>query len=270
MKLSSKTKIRILYAVLGVIIVIMAFFGISLAVEMHTDRQGRAFNAALPVDFIPRETVQLPNPDSEVRLFAEIISVEEEEEIAFVPLVDFDEMRNQFPSIVAWIQSEGTVINYPIVQGEDNDFYLDRLPNRQRHPWGSIFLDYRNAIDFSDSSILIYGHNMRSGDMFGSLKYYANQAHFEEHSTMLIFTPTNNFVLELFAGYLLDSAFEVPPMYFTDEEHFYSFVNNIRRRSIFQSEVEVNYGDRLVFLCTCTTGGNINERLIIVGRLVEF
>jgi len=263
----NKNKIRALFIVLGLSVGAMVFFAGSLLWELYTVGQGQAFYASLSVEVKPRivHTAQTrPSIGGEAFQAPEY---EPEDEAA--PFVDFDAMREIFPDIVAWIQSEGTVINYPIVQGRDNDYYLYRLADGTRHSMGSIFLDYRNAADFSEQSIVIYGHDMRSGDKFGSFRHYSNQQYFEQHSTMFIFTPERDFELVLFAGYVLDSAFEVPPMSFRDLAAFESFIADIRRRSIFKSDVEIGFEDQLVFLATCTTSGSVNERLIIVGKLVE-
>jgi sortase B len=266
-KKESDIKIKILYTALAISVLLVLYFGVSLFLELNTQRTGREFFATMPVEFVPRDILNAPV--GSVHIFHETRE-EHAEEPQFVPFVDFDALRVDFPSIVGWIQSEGTVINYPIVQGVDNDFYLYRLPDGTRHAWGSIFMDYRHAADFSGDIIKIYGHNMRSGDKFGSLKYYESQLYFHNHPTMFIFTPYQNFVLEIFAGYFLDSGFEVPPLTFRDAEHFYEYIIDIRSRSIFTSLLDINFGDQIVLLCTCTESSNRNERLIIAGRLVEF
>ena len=167
-----KPKVAFLYVTLIICIGFVLYFGISLGQEIHTTGQGRAFYATLPVYFMPQEMEispcwELEDVDGTVDLDDLVKPLEE-----FQPLIDFQAKREIFPSIIGWIQSEGTVINYPIVQGANNEFYLHHLPDGVPHPWGAIFLDYRNSGDFSDASNLIYGHNMRSGDMFGSLKQY--------------------------------------------------------------------------------------------------
>jgi len=235
----------------------MVGFAAALVLDLLTIGQGQSFYADQSIEFRPRTQA---SPSGSIQL----TQANETEE----PFVDFDEMREIFPSIVAWIQSEWTVINYPIVQGGDNDHYLYRLADGRSHIMGSIFLDYRNVPDFSDQSIIIYGHDMRSGDMFGSLRHYTDQDYFEAHSSMFIFTPEQDFELLLFSGYVIDSAYEVPPMHFADQEDFDRFVSDIKRRSIFSSDVEVSFGDQIVFLATCTPNNLENERLIIAGKLV--
>ena len=262
---SNKAKIYALSAVLVVSVGFMVAFAIGIILEMRETGQGQAFYADIDVDFMPRSMPRVPSPVVVAATPAEITEEFVEEE--FISFIDFDEMRERFPSIIGWIQSEGTVINYPIVQYTDNDFYLNHKPDRTRHRWGSIYLDYRNSPSFTDNSIIIYGHDMASGDKFGSLLNYQNQAYFEQHDTMFIFTPTGNYVLYLFAGYIINSIVEVPPLHFLDEEDFESYINSIRSRSTFTSDVEVNFGDRVVFLATCTRGGSVHDRFIVAGRL---
>ncbi|MCL1845466.1 MAG: class B sortase [Defluviitaleaceae bacterium] len=227
------------------------YFGASLAIEMRVSRQGAEFYAALPVEFGREGEGERQGGKQDG---SSVSRGSEADELSCLP---------PSPLPPGWIRSEGTPINYPIMQGCDNDFFMHHLPDQSRHAWGSIFLDYRNAADFSDECILIYGHSIRAGDMFGSLRNYANPGFFEAHPRMFIFTPARDFVLHLFAGYVIDSTAEVPPMRFENEEHFDEFIADVRSRSIFSSEVLPTFGDNIVFLCTCTA--NINERLIIVG-----
>ncbi|MCL2840032.1 MAG: class B sortase [Defluviitaleaceae bacterium] len=262
-----KIKVRIMIAILTLSIVSMIGLATALVMELRTDAQGQAFYSEFQIEFMPRPAnLYLPSRDTNA---VELTAQSMDEEEGFAPFLNFDEMRLSFPNIVGWIQSEGTAINYPIVQGTDNDFYLNHLPDGTRHRLGSIYLDYRNASDFSDTTIFIYGHNTPTGDMFAALHHYARQGHFEAHPTMFIFTPERNLIIELFAGYVLDSAFEVPPMGFLDSDDFYEYIHNIESRSIFTGSISPNFGDQLVFLCTCTNGGPASERLIIVGRLIE-
>jgi len=254
-----KRKIVALHIVLALSLGAMAFFAMALVLDKRIKEQGQEFYAAASEEFIPYDIIEII--EIPVSIAPPII------EEAATPFIDFDTMRVNFPNIVGWIQSQGTVINYPIVQGLDNAYYINRLPDNSRHSMGSIFLDYRNSPDFSDQSIIIYGHDMYTGDMFASLRHYANQHYYEQHPNMYIYTPDQDYSLVLFAGYILDSAVEVPPMSFMDSADFERFITDVRKRSIFTSNVEVNFEDRLVFLATCVASGSVNDRLIIVGKL---
>ena len=264
-KLSNKAKIRMMSIGLGVSICAMMFFAGYLFWQQHTMGQGQALYASLPVEVISRQASQqilLGQPAQT----AHVAYISEEE---FIPFINFDEMSELFPSIIGWIQSEGTAINYPIVQGSDNDFYLYHLADGTPNAMGSIFLDYRDSADFTNFPMIIYGHDMRAGQMFGSLRHYESQEFFEAHSSMFIFTPHANYELILAVGYVLDSSVEVPPMSFNGPEDFYEFMEYITSRSVFSSNVQISYSDRMVYLATCTPTGSVDNRLVLVGKLVN-
>ena len=90
--------------------------------------------------------------------------------------------------VVAWIDCEDTLINDPIVQNGDNNYYLRRLLNGQYNLSGTLFIDYRNQADFSDWNTIIYGHNMNNDTMFGILPDYRKQELFDPHPVMYLLT----------------------------------------------------------------------------------
>jgi len=249
-------------------LVAIVAFTIGLLLEINTRGQGQAYYATL--------SLSLPeNPERHLSSLKEApinegsnVEGSDVEENVYVPFMDFTTLREMFPDIVAWIQLPGTIIDYPVVQGNDNDYFLSRLPDGTKHKMGSIFLDYQNTADFSDNSILIYGHDMKSGDMFGSLKNYTSQEFYENHPHLYIYTPEKDYDIKLLAGYIIDSSIETPPMGFQDKEAFEGYISDIKARSIFNSETTVSAEDKLVFLCTCTSGSR-NDRLIVVGKMLE-
>ena len=116
--------------------------------------------------------------------------------------VDFETLRSQNPDIIGWIYSPDTPINYPIAQSEDNDYYLRRLTDGTRNTAGTIFVDFRNAPDFSDRNTLVYGHNMKNDTMFGTLSEYGRQSYYEAHRELWLLTPEQTFRLEPIAGFV--------------------------------------------------------------------
>ena len=191
-----------------------------------------------------------------------------DDESAWVPYVDFASLRETNPDITAWIKCEGTVIDYPVVQGSDNAYYLSHLPDGAANKMGSIFLDYRNSPDFSDKNSVIYGHHMKNGDMFGTLESYKEQAFYDENPFIALHTPDKDYVIELFAGYVVDAAWETLPLNFENEIDFEQYLTEIRQRSKFDSKVVVTLKDHLITLCTCTYDFS-NARFILVGKVVD-
>ena len=102
--------------------------------------------------------------------------------------VDFAPLQAINPDIVAWLRIPG-VLEYPVVRGKDNSYYLNHTVQKTYNIAGSIFLDYRNERDFSDSKNIIYGHNMKDGSMFHVLRNYQDIDFFQEHTDMEVYLP---------------------------------------------------------------------------------
>ena len=103
--------------------------------------------------------------------------------------IDFDELRAINEDIVAWIQIPGIGVDYPVVQGKDNEPYLHYTFDGKANKAGSIFLDYRNRADFTDSKVILYGHNMKDGGMFSNLKKYQDEEFRKEQGKVLLYLP---------------------------------------------------------------------------------
>lgn len=180
--------------------------------------------------------------------------------------VDINALQKTIPDIVAWIRCEGTVIDYPVVKGIDNDFYLNHLPDGTNSRMGSIFLDCNNSGDFSDLNSVIYGHHMRSGDMFSALEGYREQSFYDKHPVIELYTQDHAYILELFAGYVVNARHETIPISFSNQDDYMKYIDEIKKRSTFQSSVILSKDDKIISLCTCTYS-SADARFIIVGKL---
>lgn len=180
-------------------------------------------------------------------------------------VLDFLALQRLNPDIVGWIVG-GETIDYPIVQGDDNDYYLSHLVNHERNKVGSIFMDYRNQGDFSDRATVIYGHNMKNGSMFAPLAKYKSQSYYDRFPTMELYTPDGDHTLQLFAGMVVDG--DDGPLYldFTDWGGPEGHIDGLRRASTFRSDTVVGSGDRIVILSTCSYESG-NARYVVFGRL---
>jgi len=132
--------------------------------------------------------------------------VEENQTISeeqILPTVDFASLKNINNDVIGWIYIDNLNISYPILQGVDNDFYLKHMVDGSYNNAGSIYLDYRNNHDLSSKHNIIYGHNMLDGSMFTNLTRYKDQSFYDNNKTYLIMTPYENFVIEVFSGYVI-------------------------------------------------------------------
>lgn len=182
------------------------------------------------------------------------------------PVVDFDALLEINPDVVAWIFIEGTNINYPVVQGEDNSYYLRRLIDGKANNAGTIFLDYRNEKELSDRNHIFYGHRMNDGTMFNQITKYKDQSFYDSHPVCLILTPDGNYKLEFFAGYVTDLNSQAWKMEFASDEEYTQWLENAVAKSAFTSTVEPTAEDRVVTLSTCTYEYD-DARFVLVGVL---
>lgn len=179
--------------------------------------------------------------------------------------VDFDVLAETNGDIVGWLYSEDTPINLPVVQSGDNDAYLRRMVDGTWNSSGTLFVDYRNASDFSDNNTIIYGHNMKNDEMFGTLPNYKDQSYYDAHPVMWLMTPNGDYQIELVAGYVTETSSEVYN-FEQSEDAVFATVQQVIENSTFTSNVTVHRGDRFLTLSTCSYEYE-NARYVLIGRL---
>lgn len=180
--------------------------------------------------------------------------------------IDFAALRKVNPDAVAWLTCPGTVIDYPVMRADDYDWYLHRLPDGTYNANGSLFLDYNAPPDFSGRLSVVYGHNMKSGRMFGSLPGYKAQQYFEEHPQMFLYTAENgNYRIDLLYGCVVGAG-EWRKRGFVYEENLPSLLEYAAHNSTFESDVEYTQEDRFIALSTCSYEFD-DARYVVVGVL---
>lgn len=163
----------------------------------------------------------------------------------------FKELQLISPDLAGWVRIADTNIDYPIVQGQDNEYYLYRNYKQQEMKSGSIFMDYRNKSADFDLHTVIYGHNMRDGSMFGQLKQYADAAYWQAHPTFGYETLHDNYVAEVFAVYYTTTEEDYIQTDFSGKDEYEAFVNNVRERSLYQTDTVVTADSQILTLSTC-------------------
>lgn len=181
-------------------------------------------------------------------------------------LVDIDELKNEYKEAIGYIEIPNTNISYPIMQGEDNSYYLKHLPNGNRNKMGSIFLDYRNN-GFNDKNTIIYGHNFNNSTMFSDLLNYKSNDFYKKHSNYKIYTNDKITEVSIFAVYIVDATKEELSINFQPGE-FESYVNKVSKDNLINSKISINNDDNLITLCTCVND-SWKSRLIIVGKVLK-
>ena len=177
--------------------------------------------------------------------------------------VDFEDLKKISEDVVAWLYGPDSRFNYPVVQGSDNDYYLYRLMDGTCNINGTLFLDYRCSPDFSDASSVIYGHHMKTGDMFGTLVKYKEQSYYDTHPYLYLITPTQKYRMDLFAGCIVKSDAEI----YQGGELNPAYLAQCRAESTFQPPMEIVPDGPILILSTCSYEFE-NARYVVLGVLV--
>ncbi|MCC3863250.1 class B sortase [Terrisporobacter petrolearius] len=161
-----------------------------------------------------------------------------------------------------WISVEGTNIDYPVVQGSDNDFYLNHDFNKNYLPAGSIFLDYRNTLE-KDSNSVIYGHHMKNSTMFGQMEKFKDEDFFKNNKIITLKTDNTTYIYEIFAIGVYDADFGYNKVNFNNKEDFNNFISKILSKSMYSRNI-VTSKDQILTLSTCSYEYD-NARIAIFG-----
>lgn len=200
--------------------------------------------------------------------------VEEEKELLdnkdeeILEIEKSQEIQEIYPDLVGYIEIPGTNISYPIVQGMDNDFYINHSVDKSRNANGSIFLDYRNN-NFSDDNSILYGHHIKSGKFFFQLDKFRNQNFYNEYNKILI---NDNGELKeyiIYSVYIADPEEDYRIVDFNNLDEKEDFLQDIKSKSIIETkDIDYNIEDvKLITLSTCSDRGK--NRLAVHGILVQ-
>ena len=170
--------------------------------------------------------------------------------------MDFTALREVNGDVLGWILIPGTAVSYPLVQGEDNQYYLTRTWKKWTSAVGSIFLECRSSRDLSDFNTVVYGHRMNNGSMFASLKYYQKQSYWQEHPCVYITDDNGTHKYDIFAAYeaAVDSA--TYQIGFSGDDARQAFLDDCLSRSVITTGITPTVSDRVLTLSTCTGRGH--------------
>jgi len=174
------------------------------------------------------------------------------------------------PDIYGWISIANTNIDYPLVQGEDNDYYLHHAYNGEYLTAGAIFVDYRCYESIlRNHNTVIYGHNMTNGKMFNNITKFLDKDFFNENKHVVISTPDGIFTYLVFAIYETNMYDNYITTAFPSHEEFVKWAEEMRGRSLYEREgVEFAEDDRVITLSTCTNG-HYTKRYTLQALLVD-
>ena len=174
-----------------------------------------------------------------------------------------------------WITINGTKVDNPIYQTTNNEFYLNRNQKKQYSAYGALYFDYENKIteDETDKNLVIYGHEMKNGSMFGSLKRYKSLSFYKQYPTIDFSTLYDRSTYKIYSVFLLNSVkaddnnyiYNIYRNSFLDATDFNEWVSEAKQRSIINTTVDVELNDDIITLVTCSEDFE-NARLVIMAR----
>lgn len=179
--------------------------------------------------------------------------------------INFSTLHAISEDAVAWLYCPGTVIDYPIMETDNYAYYLNHLPDGRQNANGSLFIDFNNAPDFREPLTVIYGHNMKSKMMFGSLAEYKRQRYYEEHPYMFLYTQDANYRIDLLYGCVIGAG-QWRERSFMYKENVDALIAFAAHNSTFKSDAEYTEGDRIVAMSTCSYEFE-NARYVVIGIL---
>ena len=199
--------------------------------------------------------------------------VQEEIELPDV-LDDYKTLYNKNKRLIGWLKIDDTIIDYPVMQTSNNEYYLDHNFNQEKDNNGSIFMD-KDCVAYPRSqNLILYGHHMKSGKMFGDLEKYASESFYEKHSVIqfdTIYEKSTYQVMYVFRTRVLNEN-EIAFKYYQfieakSEEEFNSYMNEMAEMSLYDTGVTAEYGDELLTLSTCDHSQTDGRFAVVAKRI---
>lgn len=204
-----------------------------------------------------------------------VIHRTEEEETVLEILPEYELLYEKNQNLIGWIKIEDTVIDYPVMQTKDNQYYLTHNFNQEEDRNGSIFMDYQCDVTKGCDNTILYGHHMKSGRMFGSLQKYSKESYLKEHPYIqfdTIYEKGTYQVMYVFRSKVYSEE-EITFKYYqfinaASEQEFNSCMNEMAALSLYDTGVSASYGDKLLTLSTCDYQES-KGRFVVVAKKCE-
>ena len=183
--------------------------------------------------------------------------------------IDLSTYIHQNTETVGWIQVNGTNINYPIVQHNDNEYYLDHDFYKRNTNIGWVFADYRNNFNDLDNNTIIYAHNLINRTMFGQLPYLLrkNWQSNKNNYYIKLTTKKEKMIWQIFSVYKIAPTIDYLQVRFYSPENYQSFLNNIKNRSAYNFNTDITNKDKIITLSTCDDTGT--KRVVVHAKLIS-
>lgn len=166
-----------------------------------------------------------------------------------------------------WLEISETNIDYPVVQGKDNEFYLHHDFNKEKSGSGTIFMDYRNDY-YKDENVIFYGHNMRNKSMFNNLQKFKDEEFFNNNNLIKIHTGGGTDTYEVFSVYVTKSNTDYLDVEFDETNSFEDYIETVSKKSMYPYKGTVTSSDKIITLSTCSYEFD-NARTVVHAKLID-
>lgn len=180
--------------------------------------------------------------------------------------IDLAALRQTNQDVIGWIWIPNSKVNYPLMQGEDNDYYLKHTWEGRNNAVGSIFLEYQNSPDLTDFNTIVYGHNMNDGSMFAGIRNYSTEGYWMTHPYIYLTTDAGVYRYEVFSSYKADVDGETYGLSFELVKTKARFLLHALENSVIDTGIMPDVTDRILTLSTCS-GAGYTTRWVVHARL---
>ncbi len=196
-----------------------------------------------------------------------------QQDTPYISPIDFDKIKKDNADIYAWIKIDDTCVNYPIVQRTNDNAYYLRRDFTGTFDWnGCIFTENYNSLTFNDKVTAVYGHNIKSGTMFGDLIKYSDKEYFDSHGSMTVYLPDCQKEYTLVAAVTFDNRHLLHYNDYNDSQQFdnltYQLLNTRNLSTVIADDAKINSDDRLVILSTCYYNQK-DKRFLVIWKQKE-
>lgn len=182
-------------------------------------------------------------------------------------LDEFKQLIKENEDTIGWLKIENTNIDYPVVKGKDNEFYLNHDFYGNKNSQGSIFMDFRNKIDLQDKHTIIYGHHMKNRTMFNDLNFYKDKEFFNKNRTFTLKSLYEEETYEIFSTHVYENDPYIIKTRFNNDE-FKVFIDSIKEKAEHDVDIKIEEDDKILTLITCAYDFK-DARYVVHARKVK-
>ena len=186
------------------------------------------------------------------------------------------DLQKENEDVKGWIKINDTKINYPLLQGSANDYYLNHKYQKEYSSYGSIFIDNNSNLNDVNSNVIIYGHSMKDQEMFQNLLNYVNKEYYDSHNIIEIYTNNEARKYEIVTVFksrvFYQDEQDVFRYYYyndlSDEKKYNEFIDNSKALELYSTGVDAHFGEQLITLITCEYSQE-NGRMVVVAKKIN-